>query len=266
MHDTLWLLIIRLWLWSSGKFVPLATETRSDKGSLRRRIRRDQKEASHGRNPPSDRDPAGALGNAVAVANPARIAHPTTIAHPCRLADPAPTTTDGDGEMMIAGGVRERSSGSAVPAGAADVAEERATSAEEARLPFAGYDRLDEKELKQELRRHSQIELEAAENYERSHSQREAVLNKLRYLRGSEPLPGYAALAAEEIPAALEDADLRTIKKVRSYERKFRARPGVLDEVIRIQRARRIAEPARIVPAYRPASARSRPNTAAGTT
>ena len=40
---------------------------------------------------------------------------------------------------MITGSVRERASGSAVPVGAADVAEEKATSAEEAQLPFAGY-------------------------------------------------------------------------------------------------------------------------------
>jgi hypothetical protein len=158
--------------------------------------------------------------------------------------------------MMITGGVRERSPGSAVPAGAADVAEEKATSAEEARLPFPGYDRLSERELRQALCGHSQIELEAAEGYERSHEHREAVLNKLRYLRGCEPLPGYDALAAEEILTALEAADLQTIKKVRAYERKFRGRPRVLDEVGRIQRARRAAEPARVVPAYRPASAR----------
>jgi hypothetical protein len=190
----LWVLTIRLWLWSSGKFVPLATETRSDEGSLRRRIRRDQKEANHGRNPPSDRDTAGALGNAAAVADPA------AIADPWRLADPAAITTDGDGEMMITGGVRERSSGSAVPAGAADVAEEKATSAEEVQLPFAGYQRLGERQLIQ---------------------------------------------------------DLQAIKKVRDYERKFRGRPRFLEEVIRIQRARRAAESARVVPAYRPASARS---------
>jgi len=159
--------------------------------------------------------------------------------------------------MMISGGVRERSSGSAVPAGAADRRGGEATSAEEAQLPFAGYDRLGERQLIQGLSDHSQSELEAVEGYERSHKRREAVLNKLRYLRGSEPLPGYDALGAEEILAALQDADLQTIKKVRAYERKFRNRPKVLDEVVRIQRARREAEPARVVPRYLPASARS---------
>jgi hypothetical protein len=179
---------------------PLATETRSDEGSLRRRIRRDQKEANHGRNPSSDRDTVAAHGDAVAVTDAGGVADSAGIAHPCCLADPAAITWNGDGEMMITGGVRERSSASAVPAGAADVAEEKATSAEEAQLPFAGYDRLGERQL---------------------------IRN------------------------------LQTIKKVRGYERRFRGRPRALDEVIRIQRARRAAESARVVPAYRPASARS---------
>jgi hypothetical protein len=168
--------------------------------------------------------------------------------------------------MKISAGVRERSSGSAFPTGAAGVSEQGARSAEGAGLPFAGYDRLDERHLIQGLSDHTQSELEAVENYERSHKSREAVLNKLRYLRGSEPLPGYDALGAEEILTALEDADLQTIKKVRGYERKFRGRPRVLEEVIRIQRARRAEEPSRIVPAYRPASARSGPNSAAAAT
>ena len=51
---------------------------------------------------------------------------------------------------------------------------------------------------------HSQIELEAVESYERSHKTDEPVLDKLRYMRGSEPLPGYDALSVEEIVTALE--------------------------------------------------------------
>jgi hypothetical protein len=42
------------------------------------------------------------------------------------------------------------------------------------------------------------------------------VLDKLRYMRGREPLPGYDALSLEEIVAALEEADLATIRKVRN--------------------------------------------------
>jgi hypothetical protein len=128
----------------------------------------------------------------------------------------------------------------------------------EARLPpFAGYDRLDDKEVVEGLSDHSQIELEAVESYERSHRDREPVLDKLRYMRQREPLPGYDALGVEEIVTALTEADLATIKKVRSYERKFANRPGILEEVVRVLHRRLAAQPARVVPAYQPMSATS---------
>ena len=75
------------------------------------------------------------------------------------------------------------------------------------------------------LRDHSQLELEAVESYERSHKGRERVLNKLRYMRGYEPFPGYDALSVEEILAALEEADLATIKKVRGLRAEVRQPP-----------------------------------------
>jgi hypothetical protein len=130
------------------------------------------------------------------------------------------------------------------------------TPAEETE-PFAGYDRLRYRQLLDELSDHSQIELEAVESYERSHKDREVVLNKLRYMRGSEPFPGYDAQSAEEIVAALEEADLATIKKVRSYERKFANRRRVNDAVARVHHERRVAAPAVAAPAYQPTSARS---------
>ena len=130
-------------------------------------------------------------------------------------------------------------------------------SGQEAQLPFAGYDRLNVRELRRELSDHTQIELEAVESYERSHKDREAVLDKLHYLRGSEPCPGYDAMSVEEIVAALEKADLATIKRVRDYERKFTNRRQVVEEVVRVHRERRATEPAIAAPAYQPASARS---------
>jgi hypothetical protein len=126
--------------------------------------------------------------------------------------------------------------------------------------PFAGYDGLSAKQVKDALSDHSQIELEAVESYERSHSGREVVLNKLRYLRGSEPFPGYDALSVEEILAALEEADLETISGVRGYERKFANRPRVLEAVARVHRSRLASEPARVIPAYQPMSAKSAPS------
>jgi hypothetical protein len=53
------------------------------------------------------------------------------------------------------------------------------------------------------------------------------VLNRLRWLRASEPLPGYDALDSDEIIRALADADAATVKAVRSYERHRRDRREV---------------------------------------
>lgn len=123
--------------------------------------------------------------------------------------------------------------------------------------PFAGYERLDAKQVVEGLSDHSQIELTAVESYERAHENRERVLNKLRFMRGREPLPGYDVLSADEIVDALEEADLVTIKKVRAYERKFANRPAVLEEVVRIQHRRHATQPASAAPAYQPMSATS---------
>jgi hypothetical protein len=129
-------------------------------------------------------------------------------------------------------------------------------------LPFAGYDRLDDKQVVHELRDHSQVELEAVESYERSHQDRPPVLNKLRYMRGSEPFPGYDALSVEEVVTALKEADLATITKVRGYERKFANRRDVLEEVARVHRRRQADEPASAAPAYQPMSATRSASTA----
>lgn len=101
--------------------------------------------------------------------------------------------------------------------------------------PLPGYEQMSQKELVAELHHHSQAELAEIEHYERAHGSRTRVLNKLHYLRQSEPLPSYDTLSPEEIAAALEKADLATIDHVRAYERKFRDRPGVLDAISAIR-------------------------------
>src|SRR6476646_5801912 len=70
-------------------------------------------------------------------------------------------------------------------------------------LPIAGYQKLDHSQIAELLHRLSQVELAEVETYERSHENRKEVLAKLRYMRTSEPLPGYDALGPEEIAAAL---------------------------------------------------------------
>ena len=101
-------------------------------------------------------------------------------------------------------------------------------------LPIAGYDKLDHSQVAARLDRLSQVELSAVEAYERSHENRAEVLDKLRYMRMDEPLPGYDALSPEQIAKALVGADAETVKAVRDYERKFKHRPDVMDETVRV--------------------------------
>jgi uncharacterized protein (DUF433 family) len=94
------------------------------------------------------------------------------------------------------------------------------------------YDRLNTRQVVAQLAQRSQSELASIETHERSHEDRPEVLNKLRYLRGDEPLPDYDTLDAEQISTALDGADLDTAKLVREYERKFKRRSSVIDAVM----------------------------------
>jgi hypothetical protein len=101
-------------------------------------------------------------------------------------------------------------------------------------LPVSGYDRLRAREIADHLSRLSQVELATVEAYERAHEGRPVVLDKLRYMRGSEPLPGYDVLTTEQIVKTLAGADSETVKAVRDYERKFQQRQSVLNETARV--------------------------------
>jgi hypothetical protein len=109
-----------------------------------------------------------------------------------------------------------------------------AGASDESELPIPGYDQLDDKQVSDHLSQLSQAELATVETYERAHRSRPAVLEKLRYMHGSEPLPGYDALTTEQIAGALADADSETVRAVRDYERKFQHRRAVLDEAARV--------------------------------
>jgi hypothetical protein len=117
---------------------------------------------------------------------------------------------------------------------AGDVGSAETSSAEEQQLPIARYDQLDGKQVFPQLSQLSQVELAAVEAHERSHRNRPIVLNRVRWLRGSEPLPGYDALETDAIVGALADADAQTVKAVRSYERHHRDRQAVRAEVARV--------------------------------
>ena len=107
-------------------------------------------------------------------------------------------------------------------------------SPDESRVPISGYDQLSEKEVGDRLSQLSQVELAEVETYERAHGNRPAVLNRLRYMHGTEPLPGYDALTPEQIAEELAGADAETIRAVRDYERKFQRRHSVLGEAARV--------------------------------
>jgi hypothetical protein len=108
------------------------------------------------------------------------------------------------------------------------------SSPDEHQLPIAGYQGLKEKQIADQLSQLSQEELATVETYERAHEDRPVVLDKLRYMRGSEPLPGYDALTSEQIAGELARVDAETVKAVRDYERKFQHRQSVLDEAARV--------------------------------
>jgi hypothetical protein len=119
------------------------------------------------------------------------------------------------------------------PRPAGDVGSAEA-SAHEQSLPIPGYDRLNSKQVTGQLAQLSQVELATVDFYERAHGNRPAVLDKLRYMRGREPLPGYDALRLDQIAKALSGADAETVKAVRDYERKFAHRRQVIEEAARI--------------------------------
>ena len=124
--------------------------------------------------------------------------------------------------------------------------------------PVDGYDGLKPRELKKSLSSHSQHELETIERYERANKKRPAILDKLRFMRGRQPLPGYDQLSPEEIGGHLEKADIETIKRVRDYERKFANRPDVLEETARVHRLQRADRvPDENAPSYAPQSSRA---------
>ncbi len=101
-------------------------------------------------------------------------------------------------------------------------------------VPAAGSGRLDHGEDVSTLAQLSQVELAAVDAHEQSNKQRVVLLNKLRWLRGPEPMPDYDGLDADEVTVALAEADAQTVRAVRDYERRHRGRRGVLDTAARV--------------------------------
>jgi ferritin-like metal-binding protein YciE len=95
--------------------------------------------------------------------------------------------------------------------------------------PFAGYDDLTASEVVERLPELAQEQLAAVARHERAHEDRSTVLERVDALTGDEPWDGYDGQGVPAIRAALRDADDATVARVRDYERRHKARAGVLD-------------------------------------
>ena len=116
--------------------------------------------------------------------------------------------------------------------GAADAAragEVKGALAEEGDIPIADYDELNASQITSQLNELSQVDLAKVDAYERKHANRKSVLDKVHSLRGDEPWPGYDELSADEVKQALEGLDDKRVAQVRDYERRHKARKGVLE-------------------------------------
>ena len=116
--------------------------------------------------------------------------------------------------------------------------------------PIKNYDRLKSRELIDRLSDHTQAELGSIEAYERTHENRHEVIDKLRYMRGSEPFEGYDAMEPAEVVTALEASDRPTIKRARAYEAKFAGRPQIVNAVAELLSSRpaNLSQPVAVPP------------------
>ena len=116
-----------------------------------------------------------------------------------------------------------------IPGVEAAEGEARGTVASEDDLPIADYDSRKAGEIVERLPRLSQVELGEVDAYERRHGNRKTILSKIDSLQGDAPWAGYDEQGAEEIESRVRDADDAEARKVRDYERRHKARKGVLE-------------------------------------
>jgi ferritin-like metal-binding protein YciE len=100
--------------------------------------------------------------------------------------------------------------------------------ASESDLAIANYDSLSVEEIQDKLSELSQIDLAKVNAYERKNQDRSTVTSRIDSLQGDEPWPGYDELGVDEVRAVLSEGDEQRIKDVRAYERKHKARAGVI--------------------------------------
>jgi ferritin-like metal-binding protein YciE len=100
--------------------------------------------------------------------------------------------------------------------------------ASESDLAIPNYDSLGAGDVQDKLSELSQIDLAKVYAYERKNQNRSTVTTRIESLRGNEPWPGYDELGVDEVQAVLAEGDEQRSKDVRSYERKHKARAGVI--------------------------------------
>ncbi len=100
--------------------------------------------------------------------------------------------------------------------------------ASESDLAIANYDSLSADEIQDKLSELSQIDLAKVNAYERKNQNRSTITSRIDSLQGDEPWPGYDELSVDEVRAVLSEGDEGRVKDVRAYERKHKARAGVI--------------------------------------
>ncbi len=100
--------------------------------------------------------------------------------------------------------------------------------ASESDLAIANYDSLSADEVQEKLSELSQIDLAKVKAYERKNQSRSTVTARIDSLQGDEPWAGYDELNVNEVQAVLSEGDDQRRKDVRAYERRHKARAGVI--------------------------------------
>ena len=95
-------------------------------------------------------------------------------------------------------------------------------------LAISNYDSLSVDEVQDKLAELSQVDLAKVNAYERKNQNRSTITSRIDSLQGDEPWPGYDELSVDEVRAVLSEGDDGRVKEVRAYERKHKARAGVL--------------------------------------
>jgi ferritin-like metal-binding protein YciE len=95
-------------------------------------------------------------------------------------------------------------------------------------LAIPNYDSLSADEVQDKLSELSQVDLAKVNAYERKNQNRSTITSRIDSLLGDEPWPGYDELSVDEVRAVLSEGDDERVKDVRAYERKHKARAGVI--------------------------------------